>query len=984
MGKNFKLTKKGGNGNRFRGKKSNSKKFSRSSNTNADGSHKKALPYGKVRKIKNNKHEKVEATDNISAQDVFEIDQDEIKEEKRRKNIDELESYEYNVEEKIDIEDDEEIDSDEAFNESDEERFDHFIFRGSTEKNSKKQGLIDLNEEDDYESSADEETEEAEDLHGNEVDEESEDEFTLDKVERKSKDDHLLSDEENNLASLDNTNLFELVDVDQDLDVNFFDDESDEETATLTEGGNEIVDELDDESKVERLDSFIESLDKKRKRVDNQSPIEKRKKKIKERTEAYEESEYNLTTRESASNNKKIDFQDLLGAVQEETGFSGLKQKLASLESGGNKGNYKEPLSAPLPQRIINKLNRQAAYEGTKKDITKWEPIVKHNREAEHLIFPLNPNPQHQPTNNTLAGTFQPSTNLEKEVDSILIESGVKEKDLQQYEELQLHKLSVEEVSSRRKELRMMRELMFQEEIKAKRIAKIKSKAYRKIRKKEKEKNRLKLDELIELDPEAARKEQLKLETARAQERMTLKHKNTSKWAKQILKHGNNDQGSRQAIAEQLQRHEELKRKIHDLSSDEESSDVQSDEYNDDEEDMDSVKKKAIDELAQLEKDREKPPKGIMGMKFMQDAMERDRKKTKGFIDDFIEDLKNLIDAEKRSSNAHSDGQTGIKVSFGHGPEITKVSKSTFDPKSDDEDELVTQSELNNVSTQAKTQDENNSIQKNDSDEENPWLQTDSSKVVTSSKKKNRGIDLKESNKSNKLVSKLKKLKRGRKTDEDDVEIDVDRVLVIGHEKKKVEKLESEKIPDDTTITDRNTVSENEDNSIVMTENFVHTENSMAFTQRELIARAFANDDVIDEFLIEKQTAIDEDKPKEKDITLPGWGAWVGKGVKSQGQSKRILVAPLPGEGVEAKKRQDARLDHVIINEKRIKKAKKYLATDIPHPFETREQYERSIRTPLGREWNTRDIFQKMIMPRVITKIGDVIDPLNAPFQADN
>ncbi|CAG8615257.1 96_t:CDS:2, partial [Scutellospora calospora] len=66
-----------------------------------------------------------------------------------------------------------------------------------------------------------------------------------------------------------------------------------------------IEDQKNDDAKAEHLVSFIGSLDKKRKRIDNDSPIEKHKKQIKERTEAYEESEYNLTTRESSTGKKK-------------------------------------------------------------------------------------------------------------------------------------------------------------------------------------------------------------------------------------------------------------------------------------------------------------------------------------------------------------------------------------------------------------------------------------------------------------------------------------------------------------------------------------------------------------------------------------------------------------------------------------------------------------------------------------------------------
>jgi U3 small nucleolar RNA-associated protein 14 len=44
------------------------------------------------------------------------------------------------------------------------------------------------------------------------------------------------------------------------------------------------------------------------------------------------------------------------------------------------------------------------------------------------------------------------------------------------------------------------------------------------------------------------------------------------------------------------------------------------------------------------------------------------------------------------------------------------------------------------------------------------------------------------------------------------------------------------------------------------------------------------------------------------------------------------------------------------------------------------EQYERSISTPVGSEWNTRQTFLKLTKPKVITKLGKVIDPLKAPF----
>lgn len=88
-----------------------------------------------------------------------------------------------------------------------------------------------------------------------------------------------------------------------------------------------------------------------------------------------------------------------------------------------------------------------------------------------------------------------------------------------------------------------------------------------------------------------------------------------------------------------------------------------------------------------------------------------------------------------------------------------------------------------------------------------------------------------------------------------------------------------------------------------------------------------------------------------------------------------------PGDGVELSKRKDAKLAHVIINEKRDKKAAAYAVNQIPHPFKTWAQYEDSLRAPVGKEWNTNATFQQMTLPRITTKLGKIIDPLTAPFK---
>lgn len=35
------------------------------------------------------------------------------------------------------------------------------------------------------------------------------------------------------------------------------------------------------------------------------------------------------------------------------------------------------PLAVPLPRTVAERVERQAGYEDTKQDVTKWQPIVK-------------------------------------------------------------------------------------------------------------------------------------------------------------------------------------------------------------------------------------------------------------------------------------------------------------------------------------------------------------------------------------------------------------------------------------------------------------------------------------------------------------------------------------------------------------------------------------------------------------------------------
>ncbi|KAL9117531.1 MAG: hypothetical protein Q9187_005931 [Circinaria calcarea] len=148
---------------------------------------------------------------------------------------------------------------------------------------------------------------------------------------------------------------------------------------------------------------------------------------------------------------------------------------------------------------------------------------------------------------------------------------------------------------------------------------------------------------------------------------------------------------------------------------------------------------------------------------------------------------------------------------------------------------------------------------------------------------------------------------------------------------------------------------------------------------QDLIRQAFAGDEVVASFEQEKQDTIRDEDETMIDNTLPGWGAWTGTGISKREEKRNKGKVMVKIEGIKKEKRVDRGLEKVIINEKRVKKNAKYLAPTLPHPFETRQQYERSLRLPVGPEWTTKETFQAATKPRVLMKEG-IIAPMEKPL----
>lgn len=221
-----------------------------------------------------------------------------------------------------------------------------------------------------------------------------------------------------------------------------------------------------------------------------------------------------------------------------------------------------------------------------------------------------------------------------------------------------------------------MREFMFRADTKAKRLAKIKSKTYRRLKKKQKQK----LMEKLDLDEDSTEDEEKRLqrEVERARERATLKHKNTGKWAKAMKARGELDEDQRQEVLEMLQRGEKLRRKIHAKGEGDDDEDDSSDDTGDE----GQIRASAFDEVAGLvEEDPKHSERSLFSMKFMKDAMARDNKKAQDMADEFLKDLAGS-DAEVTSDDDTGDlrdQRTSGRASFRPGAQVSVI--PSFSPE---------------------------------------------------------------------------------------------------------------------------------------------------------------------------------------------------------------------------------------------------------------------------------------------------------------
>lgn len=707
-------------------------------------------------------------------------------------------------------------------------------------------------------------------------------------------------------------------------DVVVYDEDDDEELRdeNIT---SEEEEEDEDDRKRQKLLEAISSLGS------------KRKKNVGERSEAaVQMSEFTVN---AEGEGDKIDLSELIGTMEKTPAVPTKSTKqLKNLE------RIKKTIESPLSKQESQRIQRDVAFQKAATEVTRWKGVIKQNQRAEQLVFPLNQEPPGPKPMERIVTGWKARTPLEEEIFSLLLanKQPIDDPVLTPAEEASMRAMSLDEAKIRRAELQKARALQSYYEAKARRERRIKSKKYHKVHNKAKRKEFVKqFDEMVKTDPAAALEELDKMELARMQERMSLKHQNSGKWAKSKAIMAKYDEGARKAMQQQLEVNKELTQKVvtslnnEEEEKEEEQEEVLPDFVNDAERGVDSSNPWMRGKLSEDPTEEERSDamdltaEGPVGNTAEEEEEEEVEETEEEVLLREFESRRKLRQAQEVAPVMTVDDEEEEEAPDKEEKELsefTNLFRGIADGCREAEAEATagtdTPAQLEEGLRRVRTLEDVELLIQEESAADGAPVQPPPAENLPSAaqksgrkKKRKRGIELKE---------------------------------VLTKETK------------DIQVPIAPTVEEPEDSEEQL-------------DQRGLIKEAFAGDDVISDFLKDKRTQENAAKPKVVDLTLPGWGEWGGTGLKpSRGKRRRFRVKEAP----PPRPRRDQNLPSVIITEKRNSAISLHQVNSLPFPFENQVQFESTIRVPLGRTWNTERTVKKITKPRVVTQLGAIIEPM--------
>ncbi|XP_059472619.1 U3 small nucleolar RNA-associated protein 14 homolog A [Neocloeon triangulifer] len=707
---------------------------------------------------------------------------------------------------------------------------------------------------------------------------------------------------------------------------------------------------------------------------------------------SHQVSEFHLAKVRRSKGKSGVDVSELADALKTSSTVK-IRRKFQELQ--------KKPATLPKPLEKIfaDKVQRKEGYEKVKAVLSRWDDVVESNRVADKLEFPAKNQDVKVFETNIMSSVTAPKTDLEKKVYSMLEQSGYIAPQAQE-PEVDEYPLTLEEVLAKRREFGDLKRKSIQQQMKTWRQNKIKSKKFHRILRREKMRQQIKeFEALKEKNPEEALKRLDAIERSRAEERALLRHKNTGSWAKNQQVRAKYNKEVRQVLSKQIELSRELTQKIKkpgDESSDEDDSDAGS----------------AL------------PHPDLM----WSEGSNKDGKKDE--ISNFVSGYRKFWEEQNKSK-----GEKALEAEEGEELEPPQIMEPTLPDVGTEVEEDERLELMEDLLEIRKDQEkfENNQTGKNETKRSNKGLKVKERKksksgswMVIEDRNNTNVIDLfdKLEEEQGRLVEKsLQKMKKAAEeiiTVDDGEEEENSRKGKKGKKKKaareefhpwSVESLRQTERPksaieiSNTEGTSRegsanekrnllkNSLDrpvETEDENIDPTK-FLNPkplksrqgemiviggenldEDRFSEKQKAMLAELFADDDVVDEFQKEKEELEAASKPKEIDMTLPGWGEWGGSNTQvSTRKRKRFILKPK----VEAPRR-DRNLRNVIINEEKDSGISQHQVNELPHPFTSVKEFEASLRAPVGRNWVPETAHRQMIASRVITHAGQKIEPM--------
>ena len=213
---------------------------------------------------------------------------------------------------------------------------------------------------------------------------------------------------------------------------------------------------------------------------------------------------------------------------------------------------------------------------------------------------------------------------------------------------------------------------------------------------------------------------------------------------------------------------------------------------------------------------------------------------------------------------------------------------------------------------------------------------------------------------------------------------------------KDINKIENKKNKKQITITKDTIKKINENTKKINESNDNNKKLDVKFdneTLQQMIDEENINEDInnFNQFLVEndenkKEFLENENKEQLEEIKknnpefMPGWGTWAGDDPTIQ--AKEFLRKKRYDEKIKRLKEQanEANTNKYVVVSNQVDSNfdNNYLVQDLPQDIKNSEQYQRYYNTLIGREVNSLNLYKKLIQPKIVKKIGQIINPMTA------